>query len=241
MTIANTFTLTSMLTVGNMTVNAPLVVGDGGVLNWSGGTLASSGSLTVASNGVLNIEGAMEIEGALTNAGTVNWQAGVVDVYNDGNGLTGAIWNETNAVWAIQCDEELANAASALAIFNNAGTLLRKSAGSGTTIFNVYLDGSGLVHAQNGTIQFNSGGTLGGSVTDGTGAALVFAAGTLTPVPGFAVSGGGNLTVTFMTIANTFTLTSMLTVGNITVNAPLVVGDGGVLNWSGEIWPAAAR
>ena len=103
----------------------------------------------------------MEIEGALTNAGTVNWQAGVVDVYNDGNGLTGAIWNETNAVWAIQCDEALANAASALAIFNNAGTLLPKSAGSGTTIFNVYLDGSGLVHAQNGTIQFNSGRDFG--------------------------------------------------------------------------------
>ena len=47
------------------------------------------------------------------------------------------------------------------------------------------------------------------------------------------MSGGGNLTVTFMTIANTFTLTSMLTVGNMTVNAPLVVGVGGVLNWSG--------
>ena len=76
--------------------------------------------------------------------------------------------NETNAVWAIQCDEALANVASALAIFNNAGTLL-KSAGSGTTIFNVYLDGSGLVHAQNGTIQFNSGGTLGGSVTEDRG------------------------------------------------------------------------
>ena len=51
MTIANTLRLKSMLTVGNMTVNAPLVVGDGGVLNWSGGTLASSGSLTVATTG----------------------------------------------------------------------------------------------------------------------------------------------------------------------------------------------
>ena len=103
----------------------------------------------------------MEIEGALTNAGTVNWQAGVVDVYNDGNGLTGAIWNETNAVWAIQCDEALANVSSAMAIFNNAGTLL-KSAGSGTTIFNLYLYNEGVIDAQSGLMSFNTGVDLAG-------------------------------------------------------------------------------
>ena len=54
-----------------------------GVLNLTGGTL-ESGGLTVATNGVLNINPGnttLYVNGALTNYGTVNWQSGNLAVY----------------------------------------------------------------------------------------------------------------------------------------------------------------
>ena len=53
-----------------------------GTLNWSGGAVA--GPLTIATNGVLNINGTVNLCNALTNAGTVNWLAGTF--YLDANG-----------------------------------------------------------------------------------------------------------------------------------------------------------
>jgi hypothetical protein len=49
-----------------------------GVLKWYGGALNGGASLIIASNAILNIEGSIGILGRLTNAGTVNWQAGEV-------------------------------------------------------------------------------------------------------------------------------------------------------------------
>ena len=79
-----------------------------GMMNWSGGTLNNSGSLTVASNGVLNIQGAIGLYSALTNNGTVNWQAGNVTVnYFTGANYFGAVWNQAGAQWNILCDQTM--------------------------------------------------------------------------------------------------------------------------------------
>ena len=92
--------------------------------NSAGGlTLGGGSSLTIVSNGVLNIEGDVEFEGVLTNQGTVNWQSGRVGVYNrSGLGFTGEIWNEAGALWDIQCDQPLA-AETSTELFHNAGVL----------------------------------------------------------------------------------------------------------------------
>ena len=109
-----------------------------GTVNWTGGTVNSGTSLTLATNGVLNIVGNVTLAGPLTNYGPVNWQSGTVTVYNYvPGGYTGAIWNQAGALWNIQCDEALNYETSAgTNFFNNAG-LVRKSAGTNTTTFNL--------------------------------------------------------------------------------------------------------
>ena len=122
-----------------------------------------------------------------------------------------------------------------------------KSAGSGTTYINDYLDNSGTVEAQNGTIICGGGGSCGGRLIADSGAALDLASGTFTVVPGLAVSGagavvatGGTLNLTQVTnfISNlqlsagvsvvtgpSFqgTITNTVTVGSLTLYGPLVL------------------
>ena len=119
-----------------------------GVLKWYGGALNGGASLIIASNAILNIEGSIGILGRLTNAGTVNWQAGEVSAFTvPSYGYNGEIWNETNALWDIQCDQTLDNQSpkhgGITPIFHNAG-MLQKSATTGTTSFNIYLDNNGI-------------------------------------------------------------------------------------------------
>ena len=122
-----------------------------GALNWSGGEVNGGSSLTMASNGVLNIEGNVNIEGPLTNYGTVNWQAGKVEVYNDADTSFGVIWNQSGAQWNIQCDQAMQGEFGG-ELFNNAGTVL-KTAGTNTTTMQVDFNDSGMVNVQSGTIS----------------------------------------------------------------------------------------
>ncbi len=54
---------------------SPLLITATGVLNWSGGQINPGASVTVATNGMLNIQGSLSFYGALTNYGTVVWSA----------------------------------------------------------------------------------------------------------------------------------------------------------------------
>ena len=228
------FTLTNALTVDNLTITGTMLVGAGGVLNWSGGQLDPGADLTIGTNGVMNIEGSIDVYGAVTNEGTVNWDTGAIAVYDfSPYGYNGEIWNETNALWNIQCDQTVYYSSFNPPTFNNAGDLL-KSGGSGTTSFNINLNNTGMVEAQNGTIQFDSGGSLGGNLIADSGAGLDLAGGTFTPGPAWGVSGAGTVTVTAaLETGPSFTLTNALTVDNLTITGTMLVGAGGVLNWSG--------
>jgi hypothetical protein len=186
---------------GSFNSGTALTVASNGVLNWSGGNLNSGGSLTVLSNGVLNLLGgssANYLYSSLTNAGTVNWQGGYIYTYASYGAV---IWNLAGAQWNIQCDQVLASE-SGTVVFNNAGSIT-KSVTSGTTQFGAYLNNSGTVVAQSGTINFSDGSNLGGTFQAATGAAINFNSGnfTLAGVPPFQGPGvvqitGGNLAIT---------------------------------------------
>ena len=221
-----------------------------GTLNMYGGQLDPGASLTVASNGVLNIEGSIQIVGVLTNAGTINWEAGDVDViYYPYDGYTGEIWNQTNGVWDMACDQTLNNNYD-LATFHNAGNLL-KSADGGTTSFNVYLNNSGVVEGQNGTIEFNGGSDMGGTFQADTDAAIYFEGGnyTLGSAPNFQGMGmveftGGNFALNNFTgvldifggaVSGSVAGTLNMYGGQLDPGAELTVLSNAVMNIEGSI------
>ena len=211
---------------------------DGGInviidsTNSTGGLSLGGGcSLTITTNGVLNLAGNnSDIKGALTNAGTVNWQGGSVTVYNNGANYLGAIWNAAGAIWAVQCDQlMIPEFGGGLAQFQNAGTVI-KSTGSGTTSFDIPFDNSGSVQAQGGTIQFNVSSDLGGSFQASAIGAIYFG-GTLTisTTPNF--QGPGPVQITGASVLlNNFA-------GNLTLNGDRISGviaTNGVLNLAGS-------
>ncbi len=191
---------------GFINLTAPATID--GQFNWSGGTLMGN-PLTIATNGVLNIEGSISLQNTLSNYGTVSWQAGTVAVYNDNGPMyEGAIWNQAGALWDIQCDQTLSQYYGSEQ-FNNAG-LLRKSAGTNTTL-NPYFVNSGTVDVESGTIQFSSENNVGGSFQSAANTAI-----------------SGN-------IAGTFSGTINWLGGQINSGAPLTVASNGVLNIAGSI------
>jgi hypothetical protein len=150
-----------ILSLSGSTLSGLLAVS--GAVNWTnGGSLAGGASLTLASNGVLNIGGstALNLNGVLTNAGTVNW-AGTGNLQlsrASGNG-NGGIVNLVGGLFNVQNDQTIATIYGD-EYFNNAGTF-RKSAGTNTTV-NVIFNNSGVVDVESGTVTFNGGGAGSG-------------------------------------------------------------------------------
>ena len=144
-------------------------------LNWSGGVL--SGSMTIATNGILNIGfgGVLaEFNGfVLTNYGTVNWTN--TDIHGV-DGYNQQIYNYGG--WNAQSDNAFLGAFNnGPALFENFGTF-RKSGTSGVTTLDagVQFINSGQVQVQSGALALsggiNNGGTFGtasGSIMDFSG------------------------------------------------------------------------
>ncbi len=168
-------------TITNLTLDTMTLVSDAtvsGVLNWTGGTI--SGSLTVASTGVLNLGGSnpKALYNALTNAGTVNWAgSGNLIVRNTTCvGVYGLIENLAGALWDIQGDQQMYNDYNCgiqNPYFHNAGTL-RKSAATGTTTISIPFANAGTVAALQGTLTFASSGMIDGVFNAAAGAAITF-------------------------------------------------------------------
>src|ERR1039457_5601533 len=81
------------------------------IMDWMGGSI--SGSLSVATNGVLHISGSAEkdLYCPLTNSSMVSWSGtGVLRVLNyPGGNYFGAIYNQAGGLFDIQSDELLGN------------------------------------------------------------------------------------------------------------------------------------
>ena len=206
----------------------------------------SNSSLTVATNGVLNLncsDISLYINGPFTNKGVVNWMDGDIKVVKDSFGNCGCIQNMECATWNIQCNCGIW-VASGSEKFNNSGTVT-KTDGSGITTFDILWNNSGLVQSQSGTICFNRNSTLnggnyltkGGKISYGVNA-TVTVTGAITNLVAcdVFVVGLSNITQTAY-LTNCEISTSETVIGNVYLihgtidsNSSLTVATNGVLN-----------
>lgn len=156
------------ITNGTIDLTSPVVIG--GQLNWSGGTIWDS-DLTVATNGVVNIEDSVLISNYFNNYGTINWQGGAFCF----GANEGQLENQLTGTVNIQCDQTMSGS-----WFGNAGTVV-KSAGTNTTLiatgfFGAAFSGNGLVSVQSGTLwlsNFDDGESLCGDMEVATNGTLL--------------------------------------------------------------------
>ncbi len=177
-----------------------LFVAGGATVNWTNsGTY--TGSLTVLTNGILNIDWNQltTMAGSLTNGGLVNVHgSGQLNLMSGPiNNLPGGIIDfKTNQMWT-----------GFPATFYNAG-LLRKTGGTGMTQFGlsgypINFTNTGTVEADIGTITFNSGGQIDGNYQAFGNGTINFAAGTFTAInPVFSGTGTNKFTGTILILAN---------------------------------------
>jgi uncharacterized repeat protein (TIGR01451 family) len=159
-----------------------------GTLSWTGGTMGSGGTTTIATNGALVISGAADkdLRRTLDNFGTVTWTAGRIL----GHG-TPTLINRSGAVFDAQVNTTLFESGdSTTKTFNNTGTV-RRSAGTGTTTWNGLFKNDGVLRVETGTVSLNGGGTSAGTFTNLAGAVAQFTGGTHTLNNGAAFTGAG--------------------------------------------------
>ena len=189
------------------TINFTAPVAFLGQFNWSGGTLTGN-ALTIASNGVMTISSSSTkfLWTALTNAGTVTWSGGNLEVdYSSANNEFGFIQNLASALWDIQSNQQLYNNFPNSAYFQNAGTV-RKSAGSGPTMIALPFFNSGTVSNLVGTLTFSASGTIEGAFAASSGTTMNFSSGAFGYSIPPTMAGPGTIQITggtLMLISNT--------------------------------------
>jgi sugar lactone lactonase YvrE len=125
------------------------------IMDWTGGSI--SGSLNISNNSVLNINGNVTLQCALTNAGTVNWLSGGIQISNNPAGSLIPVVNLAGGLWNIQCDQNLyPEFPYSNTYFANAGTV-KKTAGTGATTLAIPFDNFGTVDGEGGTLTFGDG------------------------------------------------------------------------------------
>src|SRR6185369_10397580 len=206
---------------GTISFIAPVTIS--GQFNWSGGTLDGS-SLTIATNGVMNLggTGAKSLQNTLTNAGTITFAgSGDLTFYNNLTTYKAAIYNLAGALFDIQADRNLNCGCYGKELFNNAG-LLRKSAGAGTASFGIAVTNTGTITTLQGALNFNNGGLLGGTYNAAAGSVINFSGGAFTYQanalpqlngPGGTRFSGGTLTLIDNLIPNLTLAAGTLTLG----------------------------
>ncbi len=246
--------------ITNLTISGATLAGSNtvtGTFNWNNGIVAG-GPMTIASNGVMNINGSttMYLENPLTNFGTVTWTntpfGGDLDVLND-NGAPYAGLIENHGLFDIQCDQSLYNNSSGTAFFYNFG-IIRKSAKTGATGFNLPIINSGSVTGLQGNLVFGLGGILAGTFTAASNGLISFSGGNFTnsgPVslngPGLIQLGGGNLWLFSDVISNLSLSGGTVNLGpafqggtitNLTLSGATLAGTNtvtGTFNWKNGI------
>jgi len=186
------------------TITGPVTVGTGCVLNWSGGRLNQGSSLTVLSNGLVNLTTSTQkdLGGPLTNYGRVVLSGSGFNVLNNNSSWQGAVTNL--GTWEIQGDFNLQNYfGNVYTIFGNSG-VLRKTAGTGVGVMGPVLmnEPAGTVDVESGTLRFDGGGRLDGTFTAAEDSVMEFHNGTFTYVPSGRFTGVGDFELTGGTLQN---------------------------------------
>jgi len=136
-----------------------------GAFSWTGGTMSGTGTTTITATSTLTINaGAVGVLRAITNNGTITWQAGQLQVVN------GTIDN--NATFTAQPDNSVANFGGTNAFNNNAGGTFTRNTGTGFLDINIPFTNAGTINANSGTLRFN---------------------GVFTQTSGFTILNGGDL------------------------------------------------
>jgi fibronectin-binding autotransporter adhesin len=131
--------------------------------NMSGGTLTLSNALT--------LNAGLTYSGGTINGGNLN-AAGASTLDAPLTTSTGLTINNSGT-FSLNFDNSNAFAGSSVT-FNNSGTV-QKAVGNGTIVFNASLNNAGgTMLAQNGTLQFASGGNLAGTFSADAGASIQF-------------------------------------------------------------------
>ncbi|MCX6924291.1 MAG: hypothetical protein NT154_13920, partial [Verrucomicrobia bacterium] len=148
-----TITLAGAMASENLLLAGATLAGSGafsGAMAWTSGTLGTGASLTVATNGLLQLAGASDktLQGSLTNAGQVIWAGtGSVNLYGLIHNAAGGLLEARNDAYV--------DWLSGTPVFINHGTF-RKAQSTGVTIVQVVFINNGTVDAQTGTIRFDT-------------------------------------------------------------------------------------
>ncbi len=199
-----------------------------GTLNSVGGAL--TGVLTVAADGILNIEGGGNVGFAglvLTNNGAVNWTNAGIYSYGPSNAQ---IYN--HGVWNAESDNTFTGGYDGgTTLFDNFGSFL-KSGHSGLTALdaNVVFNNTGLVTVESGTLALGEGVNSGsGSFSTVSGAVLALDG--MTIANSADLSGSGAVEMTGDT-----TIDGVLTAPHLQLVSGTLSGTNvliGTLAWSG--------
>jgi uncharacterized repeat protein (TIGR01451 family) len=222
-------TINAPFSLSNLTLNSGQIDGTGtltltGTNAWGGGTMAGSGATT--NSGTLTMSnnlGSVLDTRTFNNSGTVNYQ-------NLGNALqlrNGAVFNNSN-IFDFQGDANFTCNCAVPGLFHNLGTgVLKKTSGTGTSIFTAPLNNDGSVQVNAGTMQFTAAGTHNGSFTPASGASVEFDAGNTFNAPS-SLTGAGNIGFAFgSSTINSGTVTpGTFTVNgaNVTLNSTATIG-----------------
>jgi hypothetical protein len=226
----------------------------GGTMNFSGATV--SGSLTIASNSVLNL-GPLAVNlnsTSLTNYGTANWISGDLDCNNSPQVYNYGLWNaESDNTFVGETTGGTGNG-----VFNNFGTF-RKSAGSNITLIDsdATFIGSGTVDVESGTISIQRGVDQGAASTATNSILSLGSRVVLTGTTAFSGLGlvegslnGSNAVFSGSLICSGVTLAGAITVASNTVvnlgtaadslnngyQGTGVLTNYGTVNWSSDLY-----
>ncbi len=226
------FNNAATVTAANL-ANGGVLAGTGsvtfaGASTWSGGQMTGTGTTVVAATGTLTLSSGNDKtfdSRTLSNAGTITW----TDSGNIVGRFGSTLLNQAGATFDIQNDARFYNPTGATPVISNFGTL-QKSAGVGTTDFNVYLNNKsgGTVDVQTGTVAVEfSQGSAGAFTVEAPGT-LYFSNGTVNLTTGSSISGAG--TVVFnggpVTIGGSYNVTgtSLFLGGTTSFNGPTTIG-----------------
>jgi hypothetical protein len=248
LTVNNTLTLNDgtgidLEVAGTLNLNNTLATGTGtptvqidATMDWIGGTL--SVPTTITATGTLNINTSNKtLSTTLTNDGTINWSASLVN-FNNGTLNNNGTFNASD-------DNALSFAAGTNAFNNNASGVFTKSGGAANTTISIPVTNAGTFNMNSGTIiSTGANATFSNTGTLNFGGGALTIAGTL--AGGNALNGGtvfsgtgtlniNNLTAINLALAPPSTVT--LSIGGPAANTTLLNGTGslsidGIFDWS---------
>ena len=222
----------------SVALNATFTIGNGGTLTFNNGTMTGAGSTNVASGGALNING----DNTDTLNGTTLNNAGIITLTSGSNnfrlGSGAVINNNLGGIFDLKNNGVFSDVGGGFGTFvNNNGGILRKSAGSAVSTFNLPLTNNGLVQVQIGEFRLAGGGSGSGSF-DVTPGALLNIVSAYSAVSGVTFGGngttrlssGGTLTANGAVTAHSFEVAG----GTLTAAASstFTIGNGDVLNFN---------